>query len=363
VAGDQPRRRAEGATGLRAPGGRPRIAFRADASARIGTGHVTRCLTLADELRRRGWDTSIASVELPAALARGLQAGGHRLIRLPPGATAASEAAATLRGSAHVVVVDHYDLGADWHGEARAGGASVMVIDDLANRPLDASLLLDQNLGASADDYRGLLPVGCRCLLGPRYALLRPQFARLREPPREPFRLERVLVFLGGGDTGEVMAAALVGAAEADVDVDVVVGPASPSVGRIRRLAARYPRVAVHESTPDMAVLMRRADLAVGAPGSASWERCCLGLPTLTITLADNQAAVGAALEAAGATRSLGWLHEVDTALVRDAIVSLRDHPEVLGTMARAAHRITDGRGVTRVADAVETLLPGGTGE
>jgi UDP-2,4-diacetamido-2,4,6-trideoxy-beta-L-altropyranose hydrolase len=237
------------------------------------------------------------------------------------------------------------------------------VIDDLANRPLGPALLLDQNLGASAEGYRGLLPADCRCLFGPRYALLRPEFARLREPPREPFRLERVLVFLGGGDTGEATATALVAAAEADVEVDVVVGPASPAVGRIRRLAARYPRVTVHASSPDMAALMRRADLAVGAPGSASWERCCLGLPTLTITLADNQAAAGAALEEAGATRSLGWSHEVDSAAVRDAIVSLRDHPEVLGTMARAAHRITDGRGVTRVADAVEALAPGGAGE
>jgi UDP-2,4-diacetamido-2,4,6-trideoxy-beta-L-altropyranose hydrolase len=356
VVRDQSRDRPEGAADL----SEPRVFFRADASAEIGTGHLVRCLTLADELRRRGWRTAFACASVPAPLADRLRAGGHPLIRLPAATPDASEPAAFLhRAAGALVVVDHYGLGAPWHDEARALGATVAAIDDLADRPLRVALLLNQNLGASADDYRGLLPDGCICLIGPRFALLRPEIARLRRPPEGPFGVERVLVFLGGGDTGGATAPALAGAAEAGVEVDVVVGPASPSVGRVRRLAAYYPRVAVHENTPKMGTLMRRADLAVGAPGSASWERCCLGLPTLTITLAANQEAAGAALERAGATRSLGWVGEVDAAAVRDAIVSLREHPEVLADMARAAYGITDGRGVTRVADALAALAPG----
>ncbi|HUO87274.1 MAG TPA: UDP-2,4-diacetamido-2,4,6-trideoxy-beta-L-altropyranose hydrolase [Thermoanaerobaculia bacterium] len=357
MAGDQPRGPPEGAAALNGP---RRIVFRADASAEIGTGHLMRCLTLADEMGRRGWRTAFACAALPAPLADRLGAAGHPLIRLPAAAPGGSEPAAMLQpGERPLVVVDHYRLGAEWHDEARALGATVAAIDDLAGRPLRVSLLLNQNLGAGAEDYRGLVPEGCVCLIGPQYALLRPEFARLRRPPEGPRRLEHVLVFLGGGDTGGATAAAVSGAAEAGVEVDVVVGSASPSVGRVRRLAARHPRVAVHESTPEMAALMRRADLAVGAPGSASWERCCLGVPTLTITLADNQAAAGAALERAGATRSLGRVGDVDAATVRDAIVSLRDRPEVLGEMARAAYGVTDGRGVIRVADELAALAAG----
>ena len=343
--------------------GAPHVLFRADASSAIGTGHVVRCLTLGAELRRRGWTVSLASRSLGPGLASAVDASGSTLVSLAADRTIDDEPTdllALVAAPVTLVVVDHYGIGADWQRAARPWARWSMAIDDLADRPQAVDLLLNQNLGASTSRYEGLVPPTTPVLAGPQYALLRPAFAeaRARSRPRDG-TLGRILVFMSGTDPHDVTGRAAAAATTLDVPVDVVVGSGYRHLEHLRGWVAAHPTCTIHVDTPDMAGLMSRADVAIGAPGSASWERCTLGLPTVLVTLADNQVEGGRLLAERGAGIDLGWHETVDTAVLENALTELRDDPARLVRMSEAAAAIADGRGTDRVADAIERLVAG----
>lgn len=337
--------------------------FRADASTETGTGHVIRCQTLAAELQRRGWIVTLASRDLPPELARSIRASGVTLLELPSDGAIDAEPAYVgnhLERPVSLAVVDHYGIGADWQAAAARWAERLMAIDDLAARFQAVDILLNQNLGASASRYLGLVPSTARVLSGPAYALIRPEFAaaRARARAREG-QVDRILVFMSGTDPHDVTQKAVRAAATLGVPVDVVVGTGYPFQAELRAWATGRPLVELHVNTRDMAGLMERADVAVGASGSASWERCTLGLPTVLVTLADNQTEGARALTEAGAAVDLGWYTSVAAEDLEGALIELRDHPERLVAMSEAAARITDGRGTIRVADELERLVAG----
>lgn len=345
-----------------------RVAFRLDASAAIGTGHLMRCLALADALAARGADTTLLARNLPPALADLVGRQGHRLVQLDVGPQEhdAQATLTALRGLGGVdwLVVDHYGLGADWERTAAAAAERVLVIDDLADRPHDCHALLDQTLAdATADRYAGLLPARCRTLLGPRFALLRPQFAAARAAlrPRDG-GIRRILVAFGGSDPGNETAKALEALeqlARPELSVDVVLGAASPHVEDIRARAARLPQTRLLLQVADMAGLMSAADLAIGGGGITTWERCCLALPTLAIAIAGNQVGGLEAAGRAGALLYLGPASAVSAASVRDALATLLRAPSLMRAMSSAAGAVCDGQGCERVAAA---LLSGDAG-
>jgi len=338
------------------------VILRADASSAIGTGHVVRCLTLGAELQRRGWDVRLASRALPSGLAASARSAGIEPIALPGDLPLDDEPAvlATMvTGPSVLVVVDHYGIGAAWQRAARAWADRVMAIDDLADRAQAVDLLLNQNLGAGRARYAAFVPLGTRVLAGPRYALVRPEFAAARARSRQrDGSIRRTLIFMSGTDPDDVTLKAATAAAVLDVPVDVVVGGGYPHLAALRdRVAGRS--FAIHVDTRDMAELMERADLAIGAPGSASWERCTLGLPTVLVDLADNQVEGGRRLAERGAAIDLGRSETVGIADLEGALMELRDDPARLARMSAAAAAITDGRGTDRVADAIERLVAG----
>lgn len=348
-----------------------KIAFRVDSSALIGGGHVMRCLTLADELRARGAETSFVAAAISTGLAERVRAGGHALhmIAPPNGLERSGEdwerdplaaeaqigdarrTIETIGKTADWIIVDHYLLDADWHREARQGARRLMVIDDLANRPLDCDLLLDQTLGRIAGDYSPFVSAEANMLLGSSYALLRPEFARERPAAlarrRGAAPVRRILLSLGttdiGGITGSVLQAIL--PVTADQAIDVVLGANAPSLPQVLILAQANPRVAIHVDAANMAELMRDADFAIGAAGTTSWERCCLGLPSLTLTLATNQSSVAKALHSAGASRS------VDLETHAATLAEIIDDEIARARMIAAAFAIVDGVGAGRVAE------------
>jgi UDP-2,4-diacetamido-2,4,6-trideoxy-beta-L-altropyranose hydrolase len=238
-----------------------------------------------------------------------------------------------------------------------------MAIDDLADRRLPVDLVLNQNLGASTPAYAGLVPVGARVLAGPMYALLRPEFARLRARRRtRDGRVERVLVFMSGADDADVTARAVVGLGQLGDHrrwVDVVVGAAYPHLPGLREIVARTPRTRLHVNTGAMAELMDSADLAVGAASSASWERCALGLPAALVTLADNQVAAERLLVEAGAAQAIGWHTTVTATEIERAVRFLGEHPARVAAMSVAAAAVTDGAGTARVVDEIEAIVTG----
>lgn len=336
-----------------------KVAFRADASVQIGAGHVMRCLTLADALRAQGAQTQFLCRRLPGHLGDLILAREHALTWLPDtDADAESSAAALTVGAPHDwLVVDHYALGAEWERAQRSLVKHVLVIDDLADRRHDCDLLLDQNL-KSARCYDGLLPAACRVLIGPRYALLRPEFLRARltsQPPSET--AAHVLVCFGGSDpldlTGLTLDA-LDKLEHSGLTVDVVVGQSYPYRDRLQLRCASRPDTHFHYQAGNMAELMARADLAIGAAGVVTWERACLGLPALVITFADNQRPIASAAQAAGLLLWAGDAGEVSAAQLARTLASMLATPAQRKAMREACLELVDGAGCGRVVKAMQ---------
>jgi UDP-2,4-diacetamido-2,4,6-trideoxy-beta-L-altropyranose hydrolase len=318
-----------------------------------------RCLALADALRECGRTSLFLSGPDGNALAETVSARGHRQYILPAApANEATDADLTRQsiaalGGCDAIVVDHYHLGHAWEQAIAATGRPLAVIDDLA-RAHCCDFLLDQNIVDASDPYQGRVPEDCHCCLGPTYALLHPDFRRLRELAPVRSSICNLLIFFGGSDPGNETGKALRGvlAASADWQIDVVIGAANPHRAELNDLCAASPgRVRLHVQTDRMAEIMAGADLAIGAGGSASWERCCLRLPAIATVLADNQAGIAASLDRLGALRSLGESAGLGPADYADAVLGLSGG--MIARMSEVAGKLVDGQGATRVAAAL----------
>ena len=319
-----------------------RILIRCDASLMIGSGHVMRCRTLARELHRRGAVATFICRRQPGDLINLLRTE-FRVLALPEqtlpacdgligrdlysswlGCSQEQDAAQCLDvlaeagiNGANWIVADHYGLDARWETQLLSGLSGshatpkLLVIDDLADRSHQADLLLDQNFfgDLTHQRYQDLVPAQCGQLLGPNYALLGPEYAQLHPlvPPRT--QLQRVFVFFGGVDSPNLTSRALEALMDpglADLAVDVVLGPHSPHRQMVAEMVASRPNTTLHDPLPTLAGLMARADIAIGAGGATTWERSCLALPSLVVSIAANQLAFSESLADAGHLQLLG---------------------------------------------------------
>lgn len=354
-----------------------RVVVRVDASARIGVGHLVRCHTLARRLRERGARVHFICREHAGHLIDQLSADGFGVTRLPapPESSARGEdhalwlgvsqdedarqsALALASAGADWLVVDHYGLDACWERQLRPSVGRLMVIDDLANRPHDCDLLLDQNFSlVGAARYQHLVPEPARLLLGPRYALLGPSYRGFRALPAEPcVRAGSVFAFLGGADldnaTGRALEA-MSAPALRHLTLDLVVGINNPHREAILRQAEQRPNTRVHAPRPQLADLMAKADLAIGAGGATTWERLCLGLPSLVISIADNQRPACEALARAGLIHYAGHAGEVSTGNLVAMLSALADDAAERERLAIAGRALVDGFGAARVVEAL----------
>lgn len=360
------------------------VGFRVDAGVQIGTGHVMRCLTLADALSAGGASCTFYCRGHEGNLADVIRRRGHSVVLFPvlpgtgeysSGATlahaawlgaavqvdATQVAEAVGAGGADWLVVDHYGVDAAWERALRRVCQRMLVIDDLADREHDCDLLIDQNIARVPDDYLHLLPPSCKILLGPQYALLRPGFAERRPGSlrrRQSGELRRWLITLGGVDKNNHTSAVLRALARAPLaagtSVTVVLGDWAPWIDDVRKTALEMPwPTNVLVSADNMPSLMADADVAIGAAGSTSWERCALGLPTLMLIVAENQVRVGSELFRAGAALLLdaGNLHSTLT----ECVHKLRDAAALRHMSARAA-AICAGCGTPSVIEAMREL-------
>jgi UDP-2,4-diacetamido-2,4,6-trideoxy-beta-L-altropyranose hydrolase len=354
------------------------ILFRVDASIAIGTGHVMRCRTLASTLKKHGADIQFIIRALPGHLEGMLTHDGFSVTLLPPPSPAGIEGndyAAWLGVSQqedaeqtiHLLknqkfdwlIVDHYGLDRVWETHLRPYARKLMVIDDLANRPHECDVLLDQNYAVDGDDrYRTWVPERCELLQGPRYALLRPEYAQYRKTmaPRTG-DIKRLFVFIGGADnaniTGKVLAA-LSAAALIHLEADVVIGSSFIHKDEVTRQASARPNIHIHGPRPHLADLMAKADLAVGAGGGTTWERLCMGLPSLVMSIAENQVPACEALACSGLIRYLGDAHKLDATAIESALLEALAVPDQLHALANGNQALlVDGRGADRVAEAL----------
>ena len=339
------------------------VAIRADGGAAIGSGHVARCLALASELRSRGAQVSLVSRALTGGLLARAQAGGVQTLPLPELKTSAEafdeidDAAQTALALAGIrpdwLIVDHYGLGALWASALRPHVDAIFVIDDLGDRSLDCDLVLNQNYAGHT-----LAPEGCRRMMGPQFALLGPEYCRVRDEMGERSNeVHRVLVSFGGSDpTNETVKAleAVSVPALAHLDVDVVLGHDHSDSATVRSMAAARGKVTVHANQPTLAPLMVKADLALGACGSTTWERACLGLPSIVTVVVPNQRVSAFALAAEGCqflvddSGAAGTYPDWDRALA-----GVMASPALRLAASRLSRQLTDGHGAARVAQAI----------
>lgn len=355
------------------------VVIRADASTAIGMGHLVRCMTLAAALRDRGASVAFVTREHHGHQTSMLDEHGFDVTRLPAssivdqggspseaslGVVWEVDAEETLRSirqlrNVHWLIVDHYGIDHRWESRVRTAAQRVFVIDDQANRMHDCDLLLDQNLVAGMRTrYDSLVPKSCALMLGPTYAMLQPDYRELHRqasPRSGPIR--RILISFGGSDeanlTGRALAAFLL-LGRSDIHADVVIGAANPWEAALREQSAAHRNVTIHMSPPTLAPLMLHADLAIGAAGTTSWERLCLGLPSLVVTQAENQRPIAEALSQNDLARWLGATRDLSESTLVAALEDLLESGLSVDWSRRCLD-VVDGRGVDRVAAALST--------
>ncbi len=330
----------------------PAVLFRCDGGPGIGIGHVMRCRALAAAFSDLGWRCSFATTETAASLLQSEDA-----IVVPDGTEGAVPVRAALADhTIDCLVVDHYGLDARFERQAAETGTLLVVIDDLANRTHHCSLLVDANPERRDADYASHTAAGTRLLLGTKYALLRSEFLNRARPPRRDAKT--LAIALGGADPDNVSAIildALPFLTETAWKAALIVGQANPNRAA---LTARAEALGAEVlcNPPNLVALMADADIAISGGGTTCLEFACLGIPALTIILADNQRAIARAVEAAGAARVLEG-RNLAPRQVADAIAAMARDWEQRKTMSDAGRALVDGKGAARVAEETARLL------
>lgn len=354
------------------------IAIRTDASSDIGSGHVMRCLTLADALKKKGHQVIFIGRELSGHLLDLIQHKGFMTIRLTStdnllsqtlltkfsawlGANwqqDADEVVAYLKKqSVNLLIVDHYALDHQWEAQVKPYVDHVMVIDDLANRSHVCDMLLDSNLyDDQTKRYQHLIPKDCLCLFGEKYVLLRQSFFDAKKKRTITPSVKKALIFLSGGDANNITEKVIQSCMKVThpIHYDVVVGASNPHKIQIQALCEKSISFHYHCQVDSMAQLMQEADVAIGAGGGATWERCFLGLPTFTLSLSDFDALFSLQFAKRGAIYYAGDANEISTDEIAKQFAQLVENTPQREELSKMASLLVDGQGVQRVVDQIE---------
>lgn len=355
-----------------------KVFFRVDASAQIGIGHLMRCLTLAEALRERGVGIRFFCREHTGNLIALLHQKAMPVTVLPSqaindltfaedyaawlGVTQVEDAGQTIEAingeKPDWLVVDHYGLDIEWEQRLRPHVSKLIVIEDLANRHHDCDVLLDQNYSDGGEKRYGyLVPENCRLLLGPRYALLRSEYSAHRKTLRtRNGQVRKVLVFFGGTDPQNMTGLALEALSQAalrHLDVDVVVGSNNPHRETLAKQARERPQTTIYGPLPHLADLMAQADLAIGAGGATTWERMCLGLPTVVISIAENQRTASEALAKVQLVQYAGHFSDMNIETLSQLLRQFSHDAERLAGLSIQNQLQVDGFGALRLAEVL----------
>lgn len=361
------------------------VVFRCDASIQIGTGHVMRCLTLADELVRQGAKCYFICRKHEGNLIDFITRKGYetyKLEGLSPGSSRKNLVESTLFHSEWLgttqetdaklavnivssiqpewLVIDHYALDSCWEEKLRPHCNNILAIDDLADRKHDCDVLLDQTFGRNGQDYQNLVPNHCEILCGTTYALLRPEFYKWRQyslARRKDNKLQHILINLGGVDKDNITSNILEFLEHSPLSrsckITIVMGSTSPWIDTVKNKAKQLPWFTeVKTGVSNMAELMANSDLAIGAAGSTMWERFCLGLPTILLVIAQNQESNLNKVK----PYHINFFRQDDfnfkQALV-ETIQQLNSYPTLLKNNTKIIKTLVDGQGTKRISQVL----------
>ena len=359
------------------------LVLRADASIEIGSGHIMRCLALAEALVAMGEQCQFICRELPGHLIETIESRGIVVNRLPSPSPKADKGAKSQKYESWLgvpwqqdvqecktllqklqpdrVIIDHYALDKKWQQAVLPAHTKLMVIDDLADRSHHCDILLDQNLGRKIQDYGQLVPSDCTMLIGPEFALLRPEFSEQRScslSRRMHGKMQNILISMGGVDkdnaTGKILNVLAQPGLASHINITIILGAKAPWINEVTNLVNQIPgQIELLTDVTNMAEQMAKADLAIGAAGGTSWERCCLGLPTLLLVIAENQIESTKALVNQNAAVFLGTLSKDDWSTELISALTLMQNPNQLSKFSQAAAIVCDGMGCKKVAEKI----------
>jgi UDP-2,4-diacetamido-2,4,6-trideoxy-beta-L-altropyranose hydrolase len=352
-----------------------KIVIRTDASIKMGSGHVMRCLTLAEELNKNGFDITFISRAHEGNLNGLISDKGMKVVELSApdsrsapvgngcsddyaewlGVTREQDVRETINVLGKTIpdwlIVDHYGLDESWEKTIRSHVKKIMVIDDLANRHHDCEMLLDQNWFDDKESrYKGLVPAGCTLFLGPEYALLRPEFSEARKTikPRNDV-VKRIFVFFGGSDPHKLTKMTLRALCESELshlEVDVVIGQNNPQKSELKELCLKRPLTHLHIQVDEMASIMVKADLAIGSGGVNTWERICLNLFSFVVMTASNQESTINDLNEYGYIKYLGVHKNITQKKIKNCIYKYQNKSK----QYKLNEMIIDGMGVDKIS-------------
>jgi UDP-2,4-diacetamido-2,4,6-trideoxy-beta-L-altropyranose hydrolase len=326
-----------------------RVHFRVDASEALGAGHLARCLVVADALAARGGRCRLFLREINPYVERILGQTGHEVDALGD----AEALGPNLQERADWLVVDHYGLDASWERKARVSARRILVIDDLADRPHDCDLLVDPGLGRRAEDYAPWVGRRTELLLGTRYAILKPVYAAFHGAAPVWPAARRAHVFFGGGSPATWLPAHVGAVLEALPAVSVTAIGQGDEAAMRRLVELHGARLQWRSHVDDMASEYARCDVAIGSPGTATWERACVGLPSGLVATARNQVPILRGLEHQGLCRFLGPAWEFEAQTFQQRVQTWIQDADALRAMRALGVASVDGRGAQRIVEAL----------
>lgn len=356
------------------------VCFRVDASVNIGIGHFMRCLTLANSISHMGGKCRFVCRFLTDNLYSLLSKNNHEVVVLQSkdtkaitsclfhkdwlGVNVLFDANETLSVASDIVwdwfVVDHYGIDERWEERISQISHNILVIDDLADRKHRCDILLDQTLGRREEEYQHLVPESATILTGAKYAILRPEFSHWRDyslSRRKDSKLQEILISMGGTDlynaTETLLSILNKITFPNEVRITIVLGASSKNIERIKALSIKSSLVVkLIIDCDNMAELMSESDFIIGSAGTTSWERCCLGVPSCMVVMADNQQLIASHLSDVGASIFLGDIRKLkDTTEFYNKLSNLINDSDPLKNIGIQAAKVTQGEGVLLVTN------------
>jgi len=333
------------------------LIIRTDASTQIGTGHVMRCLALSQAWQERGGEVIFVLANKSSVLENRLLLEGMQVVYLSVETGSPEDAKQTVdfarRFNAEWAVVDGYQFGAEYQKIIKNSGLNLLFIDDYGHADhYYADLVLNQNISANIDLYPSR-EIYTKLLLGTQYILLRREFWQWRGWQRETKAIARkLLVTFGGSDPDNVTLKVIQALQQVNIDdleVIVVVGASNPHHEILQKeIADSNLIISLKQNVHNMPELMAWADIAIAAGGSTSWELAFMGLPSLVISLADNQIAIAEHLGKYGLVTNLGWYEDISTEQIAAEIVQLSQMPSIRLKKSKIGKELVDGKGCER---------------
>ena len=344
--------------------------IRVDSGLDVGLGHVMRCFALAEFIKNMNFNVYFISKKIKGNISRNIENNGYRVFHLDSkliksskpnwkiDALKTSKIIQRFKNQKNLLLVDNYGLSEKWETTLKSIVDKIVVIDDFSNRSHNCNLFIDQNLHTSKKKINKKIPKNCKKLLGPKYALLRKEFILSRKiVKKRSGKINRILISFGGSDeknqTLKVLKA-IKKLAKEKINVDVIVGEPNKNKIKIKKICSKIENSTYYQQTENIAKIMNKADLAIGAGGIITWERCCLGLPSIVSTVSRNQNELTKTIANKNCIVNLGNCEGLTPVDYSNAIKNMND--KIICNMSSDCMKIVDGNGCYRVAEIIYSL-------